>query len=59
MKGPTAVPTDREPVQLAADVIREAVTCDRAQCTPDDHYRFITENLRIAADKTNAQQTNR
>lgn len=53
------MPTDREPVQLAADVIREAVTCDRAQCTPDDHYRFITENLRIAADKTNAQQTNR
>lgn len=42
-------PAAREPVQLAADVIREAVTCDRDQCTPDDHLRFVTENMKIAA----------
>lgn len=42
----------REAVQLAADVIREAVTCERPQCTEDDHHRFVTENLRIAAELT-------
>lgn len=47
----------REPVQLVADVIREAVTCDRPQCTPDDHHRFVTENMRIAADETRKQRT--
>jgi hypothetical protein len=41
----------REPMQLAADVIREAVTCERQECTPDQHLRFVTENMRIAADK--------
>ncbi|MEV6617313.1 hypothetical protein AB0N31_26365 [Streptomyces sp. NPDC051051] len=40
---------DREPVQLAADVIREAVTCERSQCTEDQHHRFVTENLSLAA----------
>ncbi|MFI5987382.1 hypothetical protein ACIBEA_41765 [Streptomyces sp. NPDC051555] len=38
----------REPLELAADVIREAVTCDRGECTPDDHHRFVTENMTIA-----------
>lgn len=47
---------DREAVQLAADVIREAVTCDRSECTPDQHHRFITENMQIAANKINAVQ---
>ncbi|MFF8366899.1 hypothetical protein ACF05F_33505 [Rhodococcus erythropolis] len=42
----------REAVQLAADAIREAVTCERPECTPDQHHRFVTENLRIAADLT-------
>lgn len=41
----------REPMQLAAEVIREAVTCDRQQCTPEDHQRFVAENLRIAAEQ--------
>ncbi|MFB7598380.1 hypothetical protein [Streptomyces sp. NPDC056160] len=40
-----------EPVQLAAEVIREAVTCERSQCTPDDHLRFVTENMQIAAEQ--------
>lgn len=44
--------TTREPVQLAAEVIREAVTCERQQCTPEDHHRFVTENMRIAAEQT-------
>jgi hypothetical protein len=41
----------REPVQLAADVIREAVTCERAECTPEEHVRFVEENLQIAAEQ--------
>lgn len=43
----------REPVQLAADVIREAVTCEREQCTPEDHQRFVAENMRIASEQIN------
>ncbi|WP_399553839.1 hypothetical protein OG473_39905 (plasmid) [Streptomyces anulatus] len=42
----------REPVELAAQVIREAVTCERQQCTPEQHHRFVTENMRIAAEQT-------
>ncbi|WP_461712329.1 hypothetical protein [Streptomyces sp. DSM 41013] len=38
-----------DPVRFAADVIREAVTCDRDQCRPDDHVRFVSENMEIAA----------
>ncbi|MFJ4887805.1 hypothetical protein [Streptomyces sp. NPDC088731] len=41
----------REPVQLAADVIREAVTCEREQCLPEDHQRFVVENMRIASER--------
>ncbi|MZE55031.1 hypothetical protein GTY86_27890 [Streptomyces sp. SID5770] len=47
---------EREPVQLAADVIREAVTCDRAECTPSDHLRYVTENMRIASERTAASE---
>lgn len=47
---------DREAVQLAADVIREAITCDREECTPDQHHRFVTENLQIAADRIRESQ---
>lgn len=43
----------REPMQLAADVIREAVTCDREQCMPEDHQRFVADNLRIASEQIN------
>lgn len=43
----------REPVQLVAEVIREAVTCDRPQCTPESHSRFVSDNLQIAADRIN------
>ncbi|WP_158734451.1 MULTISPECIES: hypothetical protein [unclassified Streptomyces] len=46
---------DRDPVQLAADVIREAVTCDRSQCTPDDHQRYVTENMQIAHQRISEQ----
>ncbi|MFJ9101151.1 hypothetical protein ACIRJM_22100 [Streptomyces sp. NPDC102405] len=41
----------REPVKLMADVIREAVTCDRTECLPDDHIRFVSENMQIATTK--------
>ncbi|MFG2876294.1 hypothetical protein ACGFYU_15050 [Streptomyces sp. NPDC048337] len=46
----------REPVQLAAEVIREAITCDRPQCTPDDHHRFVIENMQIAHRLITKQQ---
>ncbi|MEU6016992.1 hypothetical protein ABZ826_23955 [Streptomyces sp. NPDC047515] len=45
------MPDTREPAQLVADVIREAVTCNREQCTPEDHQRFVAENLRIATER--------
>ncbi|MFZ3498744.1 hypothetical protein ACODT5_36950 [Streptomyces sp. 5.8] len=51
----TTVIDAREPVQLAAEVIREAVTCDRPQCTPDDHHRFITANIQLAHRLTTEQ----
>lgn len=50
------MPDAREPVQLAADVIREAVTCDRPQCTPDDHHRYVSDNMQIAREMTTEQQ---
>ncbi|WP_331759927.1 hypothetical protein OG422_31230 (plasmid) [Streptomyces sp. NBC_01525] len=43
--------TTREPVQLAADAIREAITCDRAECTPQQHEKFVAENFQIAAER--------
>ncbi|MFJ3699531.1 hypothetical protein ACIPW9_36315 [Streptomyces sp. NPDC090052] len=43
--------TNREPVQLAADVIREAVNCERAECTPEDHHRLVVENMKIASNQ--------
>ncbi|MCX4970831.1 hypothetical protein OHA98_40020 [Streptomyces sp. NBC_00654] len=39
-------------MELVAGVIRETVTCDGAECTPDDHHRFVTENMRIAVERT-------
>jgi len=36
--------------QFAAEVIREAVECDRPDCLPEQHTRFVEENLAIAAD---------
>lgn len=42
-----------QPVQLVADAIREAVTCERAECTADQHVRFVAENLALAAKQIN------
>lgn len=44
---------EREPVQVVADVIREAVTCEREECTPEQHQRFVAENMQIAAKRIN------
>lgn len=41
---------DRDPAEYMAAVIREAVTCERAECTPDEHHRFVTENMQIAQE---------
>lgn len=43
----------QEPAQFMADVIREAVTCERQECTPEQHQRFVTENLQLAAKQIN------
>ncbi|MEU5660099.1 hypothetical protein ABZ802_31450 [Streptomyces sp. NPDC047737] len=43
----------RDPVQHVAEVIREAVTCERQQCTPRDHQKFVADNMQIAADRIN------
>ncbi|MCX4538349.1 hypothetical protein [Streptomyces sp. NBC_01669] len=42
----------REAVELAAAVIREAITCERTECTPEDHQRFVSENMQIASEQT-------
>ena len=44
----TDTPGTDNPVEFAANVIREALTCDRPQCTPEDHAKFVTDNMRIA-----------
>jgi hypothetical protein len=41
-------PEMESPVEFFATVVHEALTCDRPQCTPQDHSRFVSENLRIA-----------
>lgn len=46
------MPTTREPVELAAAVIREAITCERTECTPEDHQRFVADNMQIASEQT-------
>ncbi|MFF8696754.1 hypothetical protein ACF08W_31525 [Streptomyces sp. NPDC015144] len=53
MAAPTNETPDRGPAQVVADVIREAVTCEREQCRPEDHQRFVDENLRIATERIN------
>ncbi|MFF0164026.1 hypothetical protein ACFYRY_42045 [Streptomyces sp. NPDC005263] len=40
---------ERDPALRMAEVIREAVTCDRDHCLPEAHVRFVEENLEIAA----------
>lgn len=44
---------DRGPVQVVAEVIREAVTCERQECTPEQHQRFVAENMQIASKQIN------
>lgn len=36
--------------KFVAEVIREAVECDRTECRPEEHTRFVEENLSIAAE---------
>ncbi|MFJ6487074.1 hypothetical protein [Streptomyces californicus] len=44
---------ERGPAEYIAEVIREAVTCEREQCTPEQHQRFVAENMQIAAERIN------
>lgn len=43
----------QQPIDLVVSVVREALTCDRAECTPDDHAKFVDENFRIAHAEIN------
>jgi hypothetical protein len=36
--------------KFVAEVIREAIECDRTECRPEQHTRFVEENLSIAAE---------
>lgn len=42
-----------DPAKFAAEVIREAVTCDRPECGPWTHARFVETNLDIAREAVN------
>lgn len=39
-------------LDLVVGVVREVLACDRAECTPEDHQRFVSENFRIARNDT-------
>ncbi|MEV7122139.1 nucleoside 2-deoxyribosyltransferase domain-containing protein [Kitasatospora griseola] len=45
--------SEDDPMGLASKVILEALNCRRAECTPDQHHKFVQENLQIAADQIN------
>jgi hypothetical protein len=41
-----------------AEVIREAVECDRPECLPESHVRFVAENLEIEREQIIRDQSN-
>ncbi len=45
------------PVRYAAEVVREAITCDRMDCPPWVHTSFVEQNLGYARDAINEQAT--
>ena len=47
--------SEDDPVGYAAAVVREAVTCQRAECTPQDHIKFVEANMVIASEATRDQ----
>lgn len=44
------------PAEFLAKVIREAVECDRPECLPDHHTRYVAENLEIAQGENNRRR---
>lgn len=42
-----------EPLDFIVGVVREALECNRPQCTPEDHAKFVDENFRIAQAEMN------
>ena len=44
-----------DPARYAAEVIREAITCDRQECGPWTHTTFVEDNLSIAREAINEQ----
>jgi hypothetical protein len=41
--------------KFVAEVITEAITCDRADCFPEYHTRFVVENMAIATEHVNEE----
>ena len=39
-----------------AEVVREAITCDRPECTPEQHAQFVTDNLRVAQEEVRTER---
>lgn len=46
----TMINSEDDPVGYAAAVVKEAITCQRAECTPEDHSKFVTRNMEIASE---------
>jgi len=44
------------PAAFLAKVIREAVECDRPECLPEQHTRFVAENLAIAREENEGKR---
>jgi hypothetical protein len=52
----TNPPEANDSVEFMANVVREALTCDRPQCAPNDHAKFVSENFRIAQNEIKASK---
>lgn len=44
------------PATFLAKVIREAVECDRPECLPEQHARYVAENLTIAQEENDGKR---
>lgn len=44
------------PAGFMSEVIREAIECDRAECLPESHTRYVTENMKIAQEENDGNR---
>lgn len=50
-----ATDSEKDPVGFLADVIKETLNCNRAECTPQEHSQFVTRNMEIAQEVVSDQ----